>query len=270
MIFQPELGVSLHTVSDELTDQALAAVGSSRIATLEISPALLEGDQQPRKRPLMAMLQRSGIRPASVHAKFGAPFDVSSPDEETRRTGIAAAGSAVELAAELGAAIVVCHASAEPIAPPDRAEHLRRAQDALAEIAPRCRRAGVRIAVELLPRTCIGNTVEELGELLAPLDEQTFGVCLDTNHLMGRHAQLADKVRRLGQRLITLHLSDYDGVDEKHQLPGTGVLDWPSFVAALGEIGYAGPFNYECTLPGPTPAERVTALEESFAWLSGL
>jgi sugar phosphate isomerase/epimerase len=126
------------------------------------------------------------------------------------------------------------------------------------------------VAIELLPRTCLGNTVEELGELIRRLGDETFGVCLDVNHLMDRYGELPDEIRKLGPRLITTHLSDYDGVDEKHWLPGRGVIDWKAVKEALGEIGYKGPFNYECHLPGDTPGERIQAVEENFRWLGGV
>ncbi len=87
---------------------------------------------------------------------------------------------------------------------------------------------------------------------------------------MDRHAALGDVVRDLGDRIFTLHLSDYDGVDEKHWVPGEGVIDWTAFMRALHEIGYTGPFNFECNLPGETPARRLEALEGCFQWLCSL
>ena len=87
---------------------------------------------------------------------------------------------------------------------------------------------------------------------------------------MDRPQDLARAVRQLGDRLITLHLSDYDGIDEKHELPGQGVLDWKSFMQALRDINYGGPFNYECKIEGETVAARIQTLEDNFAWLSRL
>lgn len=123
------------------------------------------------------------------------------------------------------------------------------------------------MAVELLPRTCLGRSAAELLYLLEGMDAQTAGVCLDTNHLMGDFASLPAIVRNLGPRLLTLHCSDYDGIDEKHWPPMRGVIDWHAFLAALREAGYCGPFHYEATLDGQTPAERLTFLADNFAKL---
>lgn len=270
-MFQPRLGVSLHTLSDKLTAELMRVVAGSRIATLEISAWWFEHqDGATALATLTGMFEQSGVRAATIHAHFGGAYDFSVLDPEAALGAIGALRGALDLAVALGAPTVVVHASAEPVAPGERRERLRQAQAALAEIEGLCRETGRRIAVELLPRTCLGNTVEELLALLAPLDSGVFGVCLDTNHLMGRHRDLAWAVRELGDRLIALHLNDYDGMDEQHQPPGAGVLDWEAFMQALRDVDYGGPFNYECGLPGKTPQQRLEALERNFAWLSAL
>ena len=270
-MFKPKLGVSLSIISERLTPDVARAVADSRIETLELRAPSFEGNTRVEDRRLLRrLLRRRAVRATTVHAPFGNDLDISSRDDEVRRIGMRAVSVSLELAIELDVPIVVVHASAEPVAPDERPARLERTQRALADFDPRCREGNRRIAVELLPRTCLGNTVEELFQILEPLDPGVFGVCLDTNHLMDRHGTLADVVRRLGDRLIALHLSDYDGVDEQHLLPGEGVLDWESFMAALRDIDYAGPFNYECGLDGETPEERIRSLESNFDWLSGL
>ena len=41
---------------------------------------------------------------------------------------------------------------------------------------------------------------------------------------------------RLAPRLRSLHLSDYDGIDECHWYPGLGILDWPAIMAAVKAV----------------------------------
>jgi sugar phosphate isomerase/epimerase len=270
-MYSPKLGVSLHDISGQIDAEMLDAVRCSRIATLEVMPRLVEGDEgRSRLAALREMLAGSAMRAMTVHARFGGEYDLSVLDEAAWSWALAAFDESLEVAVALEAPMIVVHASAEPIAPEERQARQSQARRALQQIGERCQARGKRVAVELLPRTCLGNTVKELFELLDGLDSSVFGICLDTNHLMGRAADLASIVVELGSRLRTLHLSDYDGVDEKHQIPGTGILDWAAFMRALGQIGYTGPFNYECNLPGETPAQRVHALEANFAWLSNL
>ena len=270
-MFVPELGVSLVTLSLHVSDELISALEASAIATLEVTPRLFEGQGSSEQRDLLRVaLSRTGIRAATIHAHFGGAYDLSVLDETAFAYALATVDVSIDLAVELDAPIIVMHASAEPVAASERQARIGRAQEAFQDIQERCRAAGKKVAVELLPRTCLGNTVNELFRLLEPLDPDVFGVCLDTNHLMDRYQSLPDVVRQLGDRLMTLHLSDYDGIDEKHWPPGRGVLDWAGFMAALSEIDYGGPFNYECKPEGETPLERARNLEANFDWLSGL
>lgn len=266
----PRLGVSLHGISSEPSNAILEAIEGSMIATLEVMDRLLQGGPPDLRAQLAAFVQHSRVRVATIHALFGPAYDISSPDAAIRGQGLAAAHAAVDTALELEAPMIVMHASAEPILPGERAVRLKLAQAALREVGAHCEAAGVRIAVELLPRSCLGNTEGELLALLNGLPKAVFGVCLDTNHLMDRAAELPRLPGALGDRLLTLHMSDYDGVDEQHQMPGQGVLDWQAFMHALRDAGYSGPYNYECHIDGETPQERIEALERNWRWLSAL
>ena len=84
---------------------------------------------------------------------------------------------------------------------------------------------------------------------------------------MAEYAKLPDVVRTLGRRLIALHCSDYDGVDARHWPPFRGVIDWAAFQAALRDVAFPGPLNYEAALDGTTPAEKLTFLEDNYAHL---
>ena len=68
-------------------------------------------------------------------------------------------------------------------------------------------------------------------------------VCFDTNHLL-KEAN-ADFVRAVGNKIITLHVSDYDFIDEKHVFPGDGLIDWKALQGELEKVDYNGPFMYE-------------------------
>jgi sugar phosphate isomerase/epimerase len=111
------------------------------------------------------------------------------------------------------------------------------------ELAQAADQASVRLAVELLPRSCLGHSTDELERLLDGLADHV-GVCLDVNHLP--HATLLPQVvADLGQRILTLHLSDFDNTDERHWLPGQGMVDWRALCADLRAVGYQGPWLYE-------------------------
>ena len=43
----------------------------------------------------------------------------------------------------------------------------------------------------------------------------------------------------------TLHVSDGNGLKDRHAMPGNGSVDWDGVLTALWETGYSGPFLYE-------------------------
>ena len=269
-MFEPKLGASLIYLCPEMAQDSLNALAKSRVGTLEIALSLFKDDAGGAKlAALRSMLANSGVRAASVHSLFGAADDLSTTDETARTAAVATALKAVDLAVAIDAKVIVFHASSEPIPPAQRQARLEQAYRSFVAIGEYCLRMHRRPAIERLPRSCLGNTIAELTQLADRLGAP-FGVCLDTNHGMAGYASLADDVRTLGSRLIATHLSDYDGVDEKHWLPGRGVVDWAGFLAALRDIDYSGPFNYECKLADQTPQQRIAQLEENFDWISKL
>jgi sugar phosphate isomerase/epimerase len=60
----------------------------------------------------------------------------------------------------------------------------------------------------------------------------------------------------VGEKIVTLHVSDYDGIDERHWLPGEGCIDWQALRAALCEVGYDGVWMYELSFGIPKSLPR--------------
>jgi sugar phosphate isomerase/epimerase len=112
-------------------------------------------------------------------------------------------------------------------------------------MAGEAEKLGIRLAVECLPRTCLGNTSAEMLELVQA--DERLGVCCDVNHLLQEKSEAF--IRALGSRIISVHISDYDGLDEKHWMPGEGINDWSAILGALAEAGYEGPFLFEVRNP---------------------
>ncbi len=115
--------------------------------------------------------------------------------------------------------------------------------DKLAEAAHEC---GAVIAVEDLPRTCLGHDSDEILRLISANDK--LKVCFDTNHLLiDDNITFMDK---LGDKIVTIHVSDYEFIDECHWLPGEGKVDWINMIDKFEEIKYNGIWLYEMSFKG--------------------
>ena len=55
----------------------------------------------------------------------------------------------------------------------------------------------------------------------------------------------------LSDKIITVHISDYDFINERQWLPGEGKVDWIKLLTALNEVGYNGVWLYEINLETP-------------------
>lgn len=192
----------------------------------------------------------------SFHLPF-MPFrvnNIASTDAFVRRTTVDYLKVLIDRAAGYaGIRTFVIHASGEPIAPETRAARMEYAKEGLAQLCEAVSSYGAVLAVEDLPRTCLGNCAEEIRELLTA--DERLRVCVDTNHLLGgRKPQ--DFIHALGDKIVTVHFSDYDGTDERHWMPGEGIIDWNAVMDAFDDIGYRGPILYELGYEAPATIVR--------------
>lgn len=208
-----------------------------------------------------------GITIWSCHAPFGTS-DISDPDESVRRASVENVIEAMDSAVELAAGIVVLHGSREPITVEDRPDRLARCISSLSELCGAASERGVVLALELLPRTCLANRSAEMQAILDST-EGDLRVCYDVNHIT-LYEGARESLNALGDRIVTLHISDHDGIDERHWIPGKGIIDWPDFMAGLDDIGYRGCLMHEARdkeldLPGNL-TEIAEAARRHLAW----
>lgn len=264
-----KLGISVKTIANPLTDEALDVLEKSKFETFETNMLNFETPEFDRGLfdKFIAMKKRTGKISPTFHAPYGQKWDLSSIDDETRKGAVASLIGLFKYATELDSELIVEHPSWEPVGNAERAQRISQLRKSLAELEVPLKSSGFRMALELLPRSCLGNTAAELLQILDGFGD-TFGVCLDVNHLMSRIKELPNEVRLLGKRLYSLHISDYNGIDECHFMPGTCDIDWSPFIDSLYEVGYNGVFNYEMRLKGPA-AERAASTEDNFETFFG-
>ncbi|MDR9853603.1 sugar phosphate isomerase/epimerase family protein [Paenibacillus sp. VCA1] len=188
-----------------------------------------------------------GLEIWSVHLPFGSLWDISDLDDAVREPALEGNIEIMDWAKGWGAEVLVIHPSFEPIPDGERAERLARASESIRLLTGEAVKQGLRLAVEDLPRTCLGNNAAEIAAMIKEAPEAA--VCCDTNHLLTETPE--DFIRSIGSRIRTLHVSDYDGVDERHWIPGRGIVRWGEVMRALVDNGYNGPFMFEADYENP-------------------
>lgn len=182
-----------------------------------------------------------GMIPTSAHLPFGSNWDISMMDADKRDVAMNNMKKVLDQVAAWEIPICVLHASFEPIDNDERKHRLEIAVHSIRELSEYAKTKSIRIAVENLPRTCLGNSSEEIDYLTQK--GTIAGLCFDVNHLLKEsHEEFISKV---GRYAVTTHLSDYDKVDEHHWFIGDGVIEWDKVIGLLLETGYKGQFLFE-------------------------
>ena len=188
----------------------------------------------------------AGMELWSFHLPF-MPFDeidVSATDGEVRKFSVAMCADMIKRGSAIGIKKFVIHPSGEPIEESDRPARMAAAKVSLAELCEVADECGSVLCVEHLPRTCLGRDSADIRELLSA--DSRLRVCFDTNHLLCEDT--TDFIRAVGNKIATVHVSDYDRLNERHWLPGEGCIDWQSLYSELLSTGYSGAWLYELNL----------------------
>lgn len=263
-MINPQLGASLHTLAHAADKNLADLVINSKIKSVELLQWSFNENRNGTEK-CIEKLAAAGIKIASVHADFWGGLDISAPEPDRREKSVRNAFAASDIAKSFGAGMLVVHSNDDRITAENRATRKKHAADSIRRIAEKCAERSQKLAIELLPGTCLGNHYEELVELAGDLPRETVGFCIDTNHLDKAPELLSETVKALRGRIFNTHLSDYDGIDERHWLPGKGVVDWKAFMDSIEETGYSGPLNFECIFRNnETPQQRISMIEKSF------
>ncbi len=202
-----------------------------------------------------------GIELWSFHLTYTPYYhnDISGLTKEIRDNTVAMQSEYIKKASDIGIKNFVIHPSSEPNKDEERGIRIEYAKESLSRLADVAEKyGGGVIAVEDIPRTCLGNCSNEILRMIEHDDR--LRVCFDTNHLLIEDN--VEFIKKVGKKIITLHVSDYDFLNEQHWLPYEGENDWVAIVSALEEVGYSGPFMYEL---GLKPRDTIIRRDLTYA-----
>ena len=185
---------------------------------------------------------KAGIKLWSAHLSYWDPYDIASLDKNIRQKAIERQLDMMRFVHEnTDIKTFVIHPSYEPILPENRFVQTENTKASLRILADEAEKLDAQIAVEDLPRTCLGNTIDDIAKIIS--SDLRLRVCFDTNHLLTDTNE--DFIKAFGDRIITIHVSDYDRTNEKHWLPYEGINDWKMIFSLLLKSGYKGPVLFE-------------------------
>jgi sugar phosphate isomerase/epimerase len=207
-------------------------------------------------------LAELGLSAPSMHApicasfvggQWGRAFSNAATDPARRQEALDETVKAMHAARQLDCSAVVVHLGlprGQPLPPGDNDRSaVRRSLDELAAAATR---AGVRLALEVIP-----NDLSTPSALLEWIDgESDLGnsaICLDFGHahLLGG---APEAVEALSGYVATTHVHDNRGAADDHLVPFDGTIDWATTLTALWKTGYDGPLMFEVADHGDAAA----------------
>ena len=200
-----------------------------------------------------ALIKESGVNVSSCHLPFGGIFDISVLEETKCANAVIYAKKSLDWIASKNIGIAVIHASAEPVADYDRSVRLTKASENIKELGIYAKERNVILAVENLPRTCLGNCANDM--LVLTDNGKSASICFDVNHLLiESHKDFYEKV---APYVVTTHLSDYDRIDERHWLPGDGCINWTELTWLFEKNNYTGRYIFEINESSSPKLDRI-------------
>ena len=188
----------------------------------------------------------------SYHLPFSPFTEIDISNKDICKKTISYFEELIKKGSDIGIDKFIVHPSGEPISDEERDGRMNCAKESLVRLSEIAKRNGAVICVENLPRSCIGKNSDEILELVSV--DENLEVCFDTNHLLAENP--VDFIHKIGKKIVTTHVSDYDFVNERHWLPGEGKTDWQAILNALDEIGYNGAWLYEVSFAAPRTIVR--------------
>ncbi len=178
------------------------------------------------------------------------PTFVSTADltESIRRASVTEMKQSLTVAADLGAQKVVLHPPMISGMGTYVSERVRGyALEFIGDMVEISDALGVTICLEnMMPRNGFGVEPTELDMLFWRFPSLQF--TLDTGHANlgeGGRTRLVGLVKRLGERLGHVHLSDNRGMYDDHFPLGSGTIDFQHLARSMKDIGYDGTVTFE-------------------------
>ena len=111
---------------------------------------------------------------------------------------------------------------------------------------------GVTLAIKPHVGASVYNTATML-QMLNEIDSPALGANLDTLHIFRAREDASETVRKLGKKIVHVHLREYPDVPDRlhyealaeEEIAGRGGVEFPKILKALKKIGYEGAMDLD-------------------------
>ncbi len=196
--------------------------------------------RQDIRKKILRTCSQHAVLVDSVHAPFGRRFDISSPDQDIRTTGVELTLRAIDACSMLGCSQLMIHLN-DRFDGEELASRIMFVEKSMAVIVDHAVHEHIELAVENLPSV---QAAALFNHILSRYTDRRLGVCFDTSHAHLSH-NLYDLMEQYGSRMTAVHISDNRGNHDDHQLPFEGTIDWDDFARHFARTGYTGTFLLE-------------------------
>jgi len=252
-----------------LTEELCPLLNEALIANIELLDWYWE-DQEFFKHDLgpsyFATLASYGIKVVSAHPRFR---DFSSPNERVRERALKYAREDIDDTAKVPGRrpLAIFHPGGIFEDEAERPGRFRNSVECLKQVVEYSQERRVDVVIENMHQSpcMIGDTPEELMELIDAIGDDAVGVCVDVGHahITAGVGRWLDACR---QRLRHVHVHDNHGrtgptITDEHLFPGLGTVCWTDLFSQLDSIGYRGTFLYEVRADAAPYADLKSSLE---------
>mgnify|MGYP000951471568 CR=1 FL=1 len=184
-----------------------------------------EGPVIIKKHEIPQMVRDEGLILENIHVPFNNSDDMWSDSKTSRDAFVARHLEWMEDCAKFDIPLMVMHVT-DGDRPPAPNKY---GVECMMRLVKEAEELKVKIAVE---NTIRGDSVEFL---LSEIESPYLGLCYDSSHSGLKNQNYL--LEAFKERLFATHISDNDGLYDRHWLPGNGIIDW-------NKIGEFFPKNY--------------------------
>ena len=254
-----KLGINLYLWADEMHDGLMPVLESlKRIGYDGVEVPIFELDEVGWAR-WGQRLGELGLQ-RTANTVIAPEHDPVSPDPSVREAAYDHMRGVVDCSAAVGAPLLCGpHQIALGVftgsGPTD--EEWKRSVEHLQRVAEYAAESGVVLAEEVVNRFELYhlNTVDQAIQFVDEVGHPNCRIHLDTFHAHIEEKDPAAAIRRAGERIAHVHISEND-----RGVPGTGSVAWDATFEALRDIGYDGWLTVEAFgnfLPNLAAATRI-------------